>query len=211
MKNILRKIFNLSDITYAWLLIVSMLTFIFSLYNEKFNPDTTPLIQWITYGSAILSAILWSILNYISHININSNYRKYNDIDSYVNNLVISKDEKLELKSYLNDFVSDLISQGKNKEEAITIAINQFKVKEFYSLSKNNPILNLPIHYYLIGYILVDIAIVVILLVLTNTILINSFLILSIEFMLVSYGIGFLGLFIIYRILDTIISKKLQD
>jgi hypothetical protein len=211
MKNILRKIFNLSDIKYSWLLIISMTIFLISLYNEKINRDITPLIQWITYGSAILSAMIWGILNYITHIKVNANYKRYDDIETYVDNLVMSKDEKLELKAYLEDFTADLLSQGKTEQEAIQTAINQFRVQEFSSFSKNSSILNLPIHYYLIGYLFVDIVLILILTCLTNTILMGSFWLSAVEFMLIAYGVGFLGLFALYKILDSVISKKLSD
>lgn len=206
MKNTLRKIFNLTDIKNSWLLIASMIIFLLSLYTEKVKGAIIPL-----YALAIVSAVIWGILNYINHIKVNANYKKFDNIETYVDNLVINKDEKLELKSYLEDFAADLISQGKTSKEAVQIAINQFRVQEFSSLSKNNSILNLPIHYYLIGYVLIDIALILILEFLRITILASSFWLSAIEFMFIVYGVGLIGLFFLYKMLDTVISKKLNE
>lgn len=211
MKNILKKTFNLSDIKYSWLLLLSMVIFILSLYFEKISSSITPLTQWITYGSAFLSAVIWSVLNYIAHIKVNANYKKYDDIKTYVDNLVMSKDDKLELMAYLEDYAADLSSQGKTKAEAVQIAINQFRVQEFSSISKNNSVLNLPIHYYLIGYVLVDIALVIVLALLTNTIFHGYFWLSAFEFTLAAYGVGFLGLFFLYKVFDAAISKKINN
>ncbi|WP_017416559.1 hypothetical protein [Clostridium tunisiense] len=211
MKNILKKTFNLSDIKYSWLLLLSMVIFILSLYFEKISSSITPLTQWITYGSAFLSAVIWSVLNYIAHIKVNANYKKYDDIKTYVDNLVMSKDDKLELMAYLEDYAADLSSQGKTKAEAVQIAINQFRVQEFSSISKNNSVLNLPIHYYLIGYVLVDIALVIVLALLTNTVFHGYFWLSAFEFTLAAYGVGFLGLFFLYKVFDAAISKKINN
>lgn len=211
MKNILKKTFNLSDIKYSWLLLLSMVIFILSLYFEKISSSITPLTQWITYGSAFLSAVIWSVLNYIAHIKVNANYKKYDDIKTYVDNLVMSKDDKLELMAYLEDYAADLSSQGKTKAEAVQIAINQFRVQEFSSISKNNSVLNFPIHYYLIGYVLVDIALVIVLALLTNTIFHGYFWLSAFEFTLAAYGVGFLGLFFLYKVFDAAISKKINN
>lgn len=211
MKNILKKTFNLSDIKYSWLLLLSMVIFILSLYFEKISSSITPLTQWITYGSAFLSAVIWSVLNYIAHIKVNANYKKYDDIKTYVDNLVMSKDDKLELMAYLEDYAADLSSQGKTKAEAVQIAINQFRVQEFSSISKNNSVLNLPIHYYLIGYVLVDIALVIVLALLTNTVFHGYFWLSAFEFTLAAYGVGFLGLFFLYKLFDAAISKKINN
>lgn len=211
MKNSIKKVINLSAISYPWLLLISMLIFLASLYYGKQNPQITLIIEWITYGAAILSAVIWGILNYIDHIKLGANYRKYNDIEVYVNNLIMSKDERVELKTYLEDYSKDLMSQGKTKEESIKIAIDQFRVQEFTSISKNNSIINLPIHYYLIGYTMIAGIAAFILQILTNILFANSFWLLAIEFMFVSYGVGFIGLFFLYKLMDTVLSKKISN
>jgi NADH:ubiquinone oxidoreductase subunit 6 (subunit J) len=80
MNVFVKKIFNLSDIRYSWLLLVSMLFFMFSLYYNKINPNISTMIELITYGGAVALAIVWSILNYIDHIKINVQFRKYDKI-----------------------------------------------------------------------------------------------------------------------------------
>lgn len=210
MNQLTRKVFNLPDIRYRWLLIISMGIFIASLYNEKINPEITLTIQLATYGSAIVSAVVWGILNYIDHIKVSANYKKYDNIDAYVDNLIMSSDERTELKAYLEDYAKDLVSQGKTKEEAVKMAINQFRVKEFTELSKNSSLLNLPIHYYLVGYTVITIILGIILYFLTHTVFLNSFWLLSVELMLFSYGVGFVGLFFLYKLMDIVLSKKIQ-
>lgn len=210
MKQFLRKIFNLLDIRYSWILIISMGIFIASLYTSKINTQITPTIEWISYGSAFISAVIWGILNYIDHIKVSATYIKCDNIDAYVDNLMMSKDERAELKAYLEDYAKDLISQGKTKEEAVKTAINQFKVQEFTSLSKNSSLLNLPIHYYLFGYTLIAMIIGIILHFLTDIFLPQIFLLLSIEFMLFSYAIGFVGLFFLYKLMDVALLKKIE-
>jgi hypothetical protein len=70
-----------------------------------------------------------------------------------VNQLAMSEEDKLELQTYLEAYVQDLIQQGKTKDEAAREAINQFKVIEFLSLSKNTSFLNLHAHFHLIGWV----------------------------------------------------------
>lgn len=209
MNSIIKKIFNLSDIRYSWLLVISMLFFIFSLYNNKINSDLTATVEYITYGTAVGLAFVWSILNYIDHIKVNVLLRKYDNIDIFVDNLVMNKQEKEDLKSYLNDFVKDLEENGKTKEEAIKTAIAQFQVQEFTSLSKSNGIFELPVHYYLIGYIIIFVVAIVIIGVFTGTILEDFFLLHAINFTLNLYCIGFLGLIFLYKLIDILVAKKM--
>ncbi|MBZ2174289.1 hypothetical protein K8M07_03405 [Schnuerera sp. xch1] len=210
MKIFVKKVFDLSDIRYPWLLIISMLIFIFSLYNNKINPNIDIITELLTYGTAIVTAFVWSILNYIDHIKLSVIYRKNNDIETYVNSLVMKKEDKEDLKEYLNDFVKDLESEGKTEEEAIEIAIGQFQVKEFTSLSKNNGIFELPVHYYLIGYIIIFVAAIVIIGIFTNTILRDSFLLKAINFMFNLYSIGFIVVLFLYKLMDIFIKKKMS-
>lgn len=211
MKHALNKIFNLSDIRYGWLLLISMGIFIASLYYGKMTPQITPTVEWMTYGSAFILAVVWGIFNYIDHIKVNANFKKYDHIEAYVENLLMSRDEKTELKAYLEDYAEDLASQGKTKEEAVKIAIEQFRIQEFTSLSKNNSLLNLPIHYYLIGYTLIAAMAVMLLQLLASTIFPDFFLLSAVEFTFFSYGIGFIGLFFLYKLMDVILSKKISD
>lgn len=209
MQIFVKKIFNLSDIRYPWLLLISMMAFMFSLYNNKINPEINTMMELLTYGTAIAIAIVWSILNYIDHIKINVLLRRYDDIDIFVDNLVLNKQEKEDLKSYLNDFVKDLQNNGKTKDEAIKAAIAQFQVEEFTSVSKNSGIFELSNHYYLIGYILIFTIAMMLIGIFTNTILENSFLLKAMNFMLNLYSIGLFGLLLLYKIIDNLVVKKI--
>lgn len=209
MNLLIKKVFNLSDIRYPWLLLISMLLFIFSLYNNKINPDISMIVELVTYGSAVIIAFVWSILNYIDHIKVNVLLRRYDTIDVFVDNLVMEKQEKEDLKSYLNDFVKDLEENGKTRDEAVKTAIAQFQVQEFTSLSKDNGIFELPVHYYLLGYIIIFAGLIILIGIFTNTILVNSFLLHAINFMLNLYAIGFLGLLLLYKLIDNLVTKKI--
>ncbi|MDV4151329.1 hypothetical protein R0131_10795 [Clostridium sp. AL.422] len=204
----IKRIFNLSDIRYSWLLIFSMIIFIFSLYNNKINPNINVGLEILTYGIAIGSSFVWSILNYVDHIKVNAIYKNSNDIDSYVNSLIMSRDEKDDLKQYLNDFVKDLEESGKTKDEAIKTAISQFQVNEFTSLSKNTGILELPSHYYLIGYVIIFAVIIILTQFMISLGLEGRFWLYSINFMLTLYSLGFLGLFLLYKMVDSLIARK---
>lgn len=206
----MKKAFDLSDLRYPWLLLASMLLFVFSLYNNKMNPDISTAVEWLTYGTSIICAFVWSVLNYIDHIKINALYRKHNSTEAYVDSLTMKKQEKEDLKTYLDDFVKDLEANGKTKDEAVKIAISQFQVQEFTSLSKNSGILELPAHHYLIGYVLIFAAVAVILfLCLTNAAFKDVFLLHAIYFMLILYSVSFVGLLLFYKLLDLIVAKKL--
>lgn len=209
MRVFLRKVFNLSDIRYPWVLLISMLLFVFSLYNNKINPDISTIVEWATYGTAIGGAFVWSILNYIDHLKISAIYRKNDNIEIYVESLAMNREEKEDLKEYLNDFVRDLEEGGMKREEAIKTAIGQFQVQEFLSLSKNKGIFELPTHYYLLGYVLIFVVIMIIIKVLTSTIFEDLFLFHAINFTLSLYTISFLGLLILYKLIDLIIEKKM--
>lgn len=210
MKLLIKKIFNLSDIRYPWIILISMLLFVFSLYNNKINPDINTTVELITYGTSVGFAFIWSILNYVDHIKVNAIYKKNDSIEAYVDSLIMKKEEKEDLKEYLNDFVRDLEEGGKTKDEAIKTAISQFQVKEFTSLSKNAGILELPTHNYLIGYVLVFMTAAVVISSLTNTILSNLFWLHAINFMLVLYSISFIGLLLLYKLIDRVVAKKLM-
>lgn len=210
MKLLMKKAFDLSDLRYPWLLLASMLLFVFSLYNNKMNPDISAAVEWLTYGTSIICAFVWSVLNYIDHIKINALYRKHNSTEAYVDSLTMKKQEKEDLKTYLDDFVKDLEANGKTEDEAVKIAISQFQVQEFTSLSKNSGILELPAHHYLIGYVLIFAAVAVILFIcLTNAAFKDVFLLHAIYFMLILYSVSFVGLLLFYKLLDLIVAKKL--
>lgn len=165
------------------------------------NSEISTMVELLTYGGAVALAIVWSIVNYIDHIKINVQFRKYDNIDAFVDNLVMNEQEKEDLKSYLDDFVEDLQQKGKNKEEAIKTAIAQFQIQEFTTLSKNNGVFELPAHYYLLGYFIIFAAAIVVIGLFTNTILGASFLLKAMNFTLNLYSIGLLCLLFLYKLI----------
>lgn len=209
MNIFIKKVFNLSDIRYSWLLFVSMLLFIFSLYYNKMNPKLSIIVELITYGGAAGLAIVWGILNYIDHIKINAKFKKYDNVDLFVENLVMNQEEKEDLKAYLNDFVDDLQQKGRTEDEAIKTAIAQFQIQEFALLSKNNGIFELPSHYYLLGYFCIIAVAIVVIGVFTNTIFGNSFLLKAMNFTLNLYAIGLICLLFLYKLIDKLIGEKI--
>lgn len=211
MNNLYKKIFNLTDISYSWLLLGSMFAFIAAFYIGKMNPQMTEAMEWITYGSIVALPTIWGVLNYIDHIRLNARYKRFDNIDVYVDNLIMSKDEKAELKGYLEDYSRDLMSQGKTREEAVKTALSQFAIQEFVSISKNSSIINLAIHYYLVGYTIIALGLALLLQLITSILLVKSYLLLVVKFMFTAYGIGFIGLYFLYKLMDTILSKNISS
>lgn len=211
MKQFVRGVFSLSDLRYPWILLISMLLFLLSLYNNRINPHINSTIELATYGTAIACAFVWSILNYVDHIKINAVYKRTDNIDIYVDSLIMNKQEKEDLKAYLFDFVKDLEANGKSKEEAIKTAIGQFQVQEFTSLSKNSGIFELPVHYYLFGYIILFIAVILATQILLNTIFNSIFLLSAVIFTSILYAVAFFGLFFLYKLIDIFVAKKVKQ
>ena len=210
MKHFIKKAFSLKDIKYSWLLLVSVIIFAVTFYLDLYYIRAFVQMTALTgYGLAFFLAALWGALNYIGHIRINAMYQKNNDISAYVDQLALDDEEKMELQAYLEDYVQDQVSKGKAKEDAAKEAISQFKVKEFSSLSKNTMIFNLHAHYYLGGYAVLALLFFLIL-ILIHTVF--SFLSLLVgAYTILVYGIGFTGLFFIYKLLDIILYKKFKS
>jgi hypothetical protein len=210
MSQYIRKIFSLGDIKYSWILLLS--SFLFGITNfidRLYSGD--PMWVLIGYWISISIAVLWGALNYISHIRMNSMYKKQYDIRLYVDQLAISEEDKLELQTYLEDYVQDLIQQGYSEADATREAINQFKVKEFLSLSKNTMFFNLHAHYYLIGWTIVSILASILVWILEVTIFPYPLITLTIASIFIAYAIGLFGMFILYKIIDVTIYRKFKD
>ena len=117
----------------------------------------------------------------------------------------MKKEEKEELAEYLYDFVKDMEENGANHEAAVKTAICQFQVKEI--TERDGDLIETKPHYYLFGYTAISILVVAIVQGL-NTIVHLPFLILAVSFMLATFSFGFIGLFIIYKLLDMVLAKK---
>jgi hypothetical protein len=203
--NKIKKIYNLSGLKYPWLLLISMLAFIMTLCFNRFYPDAFTRIEVVIYGAVFLIALLWSILNYVGHLQISPIYKKHDNIESFIRGLTMSKEEKAELTEYLNDFVKDLEENGNTHEEAVKMAISNFQVKEFTQLQGN--IFETPIHYYLLGYVSIFVGLIIIIQCI-DFIVSLPFIFLAVSFMLVLFSAAFICLFFIYKLTDVMIAKK---
>lgn len=211
MPNLTRKIFSLNDMKYGWSLLVSILVCGITFYIDRnTNPDDLFLLS-VGYGMSFVIAVVWGAANYIGHVRMNVMFRRHRDIASFVGQLAMSQEDKLELRNYLEDYAEDLMREGTTKEEAAKEAISQFKVKEFLSLSKHTTIFELHAHYYLIGWTIVAIAAFIALGVVGNAAPPFSLPMLLVESVLVAYGAGFIALFFVYKLLDALIYKKLRE
>ncbi|WP_027407950.1 hypothetical protein [Anoxybacteroides tepidamans] len=209
MHHLIKKAFSLNDIKYAWILLVSFISFAATFYLDLYyNPSFVQKAALAGYGLAFLIATLWAAFNYIGHLRINVMYQKNNGIPAFLEQLALSHEEKLELQAYLEDYVTGQVNQGKSKEEAAREAINQFKVKEFSSLSKNTLVFNLHAHYYLGGYAFLAILGSVVLLLLHASFFSLPWLVGAYTFL--AYGVGFIGLFFIYKLVDSALYKKIK-
>lgn len=204
MKTI-QKVFRLRDIKYPWLLFLAMLAFVMALCFNRYYPETFTRIELVIYGAVFLIILLWSILNYVAHVKINAIYKKYDNIDTFVKRLAMSKEEKSELSEYLNDFVRDLEENGNTHEEAVKTAISNFQVQEF--TQSHNNIFETPAHYYLFGYVSIFVGLIVIIQC-VDLIVSLPFIILAVSFMLMLFSVVFVCLFLIYRLIDVMIAKK---
>lgn len=205
-----KKIFSISDMKYSWILLLSALIFGIFNYMDRFYSND-PVWILVGYWISIAVAVLWTALNYISHIRLNSMYKKQDDLQLYVNQLAISDEDKLELRTYLEDFVEDLMKQGKTEADATREAINQFKIQEFLSLSKNSMFFNLHGHYYLIGWTIVSIIAFIIVWLLGITIFPYRSITLTIESIFIVYAIGIFGTFVMYKMIDVVIYRKFKE
>lgn len=208
MNKLLNEIFNFKGIHFSFLLAVSALAMIGSLYYNTLHPTANNAALWLMYGSSMAIAFIWSIINYVSHIKINSIYRRKDSVDSYVNTLSVNKAEKDELKTYLNDFVEDLMRNGKSKKEAVQYAISQFQVEEFNSLSKESNYLWISSHIYLIGYAIVSLMLSAIMFIID--VVLPSFWFSAVGWISLMYSIGFAFLMFIYYFANKIILKTMK-
>lgn len=204
--NKVKRIYNLTDIKYVWLLLLSMIMFILSLCYDKFYPKVDSRTEMIIYGASFAVASIWCILNYISHLKLNAIYKKHDNINVFVEQMAMEKEEKIELIQYLNDFVKDLEEKGDSHEDSVKKAISQFQVQEFLA-AQDGDLFDKPIHYYLLGYVSIFVGVVLIIECL-NVLFPVPFIVLAANFMLELYGIAFFCLFFLYKLIDVLISKK---
>lgn len=203
--NKIKRLFSLADIKYPWLLLISMLAFVIALYFNRFYPNAFTRIEIGIYGAVFLVALLWSILNYVGHLQISAIYKKYDNIEAFIKKLTMNKGEKAELTEYLKDFVTDLEENGSTHEEAVKTAISHFQVKEFTQSQGN--VFETPAHYYLLGYVSIFVGLIIVIQCI-DLIISLPFVVLAVSFMLMLFSAAFVCLFFIYKLIDVMISKK---
>ncbi|MBT2218015.1 hypothetical protein KK120_19625 [Virgibacillus dakarensis] len=204
-----KKMFSLNDLKYGWLLLISIVTFTTTFYLDLYyEPSKVQIVALAGYGLAFIIATLWGAFNYIGHVRINVMYQKNNDIYSFVSQLTMSHEEKVELQAYLEDYIQDQVDHGKSKNEATKEAIEQFKIKEFNSLSKNTTLFNLHAHYYLGGFTFI--AVIFGLITRLFYLVSPTLFLMVIECTFYVYGVAFVGLFFTYKLIDVVLFKKFK-
>ncbi|MGM0867577.1 MAG: hypothetical protein ACQEWF_23280 [Bacillota bacterium] len=206
----IRKIFSLGEIKYSWILLLSSVLFGLSNYLDRIYSND-PIWVLASYWISFTIAVLWGAINYISHIRLNNMYKNQDDIMSYVYQLVMNKEDKLELQTYLEDFKKDLMEQGNTEADATREAIKQFKVKEILSLSKNTMFFNLHAHYYLIGWVIVSVIASILFLLFEFTLIPYPLITHTLISVLMAYSFGLFGLFFLYKIIDAVIYQRFKE
>ena len=201
----MKKFFELKEVKYLWLLVLSMAAFVAALFLNAAYPETFTKVEVPVYGAVLLIAFLWSILNYLGQLQLHTIYRRFDNIDNFIKCLPMNEEEKKELNEYLNDFVKDMVESGKSHEEAVRTAISQFLVKEI--AERDGDLLETKPHYYLLGYTAIFVIIVAVIQGI-NTIVHLPFLFLAVSFMLIAFSFGFISLFILYKLLNMVLAKK---
>ncbi|MBB6733812.1 hypothetical protein [Cohnella zeiphila] len=205
-----RKAFSLSDLRHGWLLALSVVVCGAFFWMDQRSASDDQFWLSVGYGVSFAVAVLWSAVNYISHIRLNAMYRQMNDIEAYVRQLAMSEEDRLELRNYLEDYAQDLTAQGRTKEQATAEAISQFKVKELLSLSKNTELFHLPAHYYLFGWTVLAWALLAALTIVGDLFEADGTGMVIAQTILAVYGAALAGLFFVYKVLDAAIHRKLQ-
>lgn len=205
-----RKLFSLNDIKYSRILLFSIILCAVTFFIDRQYDFSDPFWVSFCYGISFAVAVVWGAVNYIGHVRVNVMYQKQTDIHSYVSQLAMNQDDRLELQNYLEDYAEDLMRQGRTEEEASREAIAQFKVKELMSLSKNTMIFDLHAHYYLIGWAILAISAFIIVGIIGFSLFPTSPLLIITESILFAYSGGFIALFLIYKLLDSLISSRLK-
>lgn len=209
MDNWVRKLFSLGELRYGFLLLLSIVICVLTFYiDERVNPSDQFWLSIAYYLSFTLAAI-WCGMNYVAQIRMNQLYRRQNDIDAYVKQLALSGEDQLELRNYLEDYAADLEQQGKTREEAAQEAINQFRVKEFLSMSKHTRLFETHGHHYVLGYaaILLAGALVTDLI---GVVWEGHWIVYMGTTVLAVYGVSLILVYVLYKILDRLIYERIK-
>jgi hypothetical protein len=184
-----------------------MLIFGFSYFIDTLNqPQHTQTIYLAGYVLGIMIASLWGILNYIDHLRINPLYKQSNTIEEFVDELELNSDDKLEIMTYMEDYVNDHVANGKDIKSATEEAISQFKVQEITENQLRKDAFFFQSHNYLIGN-----GLFLFLVGIFFWFLFSQFhlvLLVTIEILGICFAFGFWILFVLYKFLNVILKKK---
>ncbi|MGF7029159.1 hypothetical protein J2T17_000064 [Paenibacillus mucilaginosus] len=209
MDNLLRKIFSLRELRYGFLLCFSIVICVVTFYiDEKMNPSDQMWLS-ISYYISFTIAAIWCGTNYFAQIRMNQFFRRQNDIGAYINQLALSGEDKLELQNYLEDYATDLEQHGRTREEAAKEAIDQFRVREFLSMSKHSKLFETHGHHYLLGYAALMLSGALVLALIDRLSSPSIFFKIFISVLSV-YGVSFLIVYVMYKVLDQFIYEKIK-
>lgn len=200
--------FSIRQFSYKSVIIFSMLLFFASyLLDIRNQPAESEMLYIAGYTSAILLAAFWTFINYIDHLRINPLYKAHTSIDSYTNDLQLSKDEKLEIRQMMLDYVADQKSNGREESEAALEIIQQFKTEELQSTGSQ--LFYFHKHKYLLGIggLLLLIGALAWLIVSYNASFHTPFFIV-LEVTAICYGLGLCLTFLMYHVLNRILISK---
>jgi hypothetical protein len=201
----IKQAYRLSGIKYPWVLLISMIVFMLSLYFQRVYRNDFSDFEIVGYGSGFLAALIWSVLNYFGHLKLNRLFKKYDNIDVFVEQTHMKKEEKEEFAQYLNDYVKDLEQKGEPHGSAVKKAINSFQVQEF-SEAKGGDMFEKPAHYYLLGYTSVFVAVIIILQT-VDGFFPAQLIISSLSLTLGLYAAAFFILFFLYKVIDKLLPQ----
>ncbi|HWO97838.1 MAG TPA: hypothetical protein VNM45_16175 [Bacillus sp. (in: firmicutes)] len=199
--------FSFNQVKYKIVLILSIVIFGLCYICDTLNqPQHTETIYLAGYVSGIMIACFWGILNYIDHLRINPLYKQANTINEFVDELELDSDDKLELKTFMEDYVNDQVANGNDVESATNDVISQFKAQEFTGNQLSKDTFFFHSHYYLIGN-----GLILFLIGIVFWFLFSQFhlaILVTIELLGICYAFGFWLLFILYKFLNMILKKK---
>lgn len=195
-------------ISFKYILILSVFLFFFSyLYYDINDFQEYPSLSIIGNIIAAVLAVFWVCINYIDHLRLNPLYRDFNNIDKFIKDMNIEKDEKNEISQMMYDYVEDKMKQGVDETQATIEIIKQFQKQELES--KNEKIFYLHKHYYILNYGVILIILATLVYIVGEVLLeIYSPITNALEVTAISYGVGFLVTYVLYFIFNKILLYK---
>lgn len=211
MRNWARKVFSLAELRYSPVLLLSIVVCVVAYtIDEQIDPQDQLWLA-VTYYISFSLAALWCGINYIGHIRVNNLYRKHGDIGAYVEQLVMDAEDKTELRNFLEDFAADLEEQGRSREEAAKEVISQFQVREFLAMSKHTVPFETHGHHYLLGYCMLLLGVCAMATSVELLLAQPPLVWLIISSVSGVYGVSLFGVYMLYKLLDRFIYKKLKN